>query len=85
MGRFRGSIALKVAFLGLSLPLLLGSNAWASGCSEAEIRSNLEALSGISDITRCGAEAVPALVAALKDDADAGVRSYADEALGEIS
>ena len=92
MGRFRGSIVLKAALLGLSFPLFLGGNARAGVCSEAESAPYIENLGSTNENVRnaaftiveeCGAAAVPALIEALKDD-DADVRSSAADVLGNI-
>jgi HEAT repeat protein len=69
----RSSIALKVSILGLSLPLMLTSNAYARDCT-AQIKEYVNDIKSRSESrvieTECVVEAVPALIEALEDGDD---------------
>ncbi len=59
------STALRITLLGLSLPLLFTSNAWAKTCTEKEIETYISNKNRPA-IVDCGAEAIPNLLKALK-------------------
>ncbi len=88
------SVALKISLLSCSLPLLLSSVASSQeqNCSQAQIQANLEKFKSsdqdihndaVAAVTKCKAEAVKPLIAALTNT-DAKIRSSAASALGYI-